>query len=40
MPVTDYTTRIKEIYDSLDSIDVMVDEDEMVRICPGGLGLA
>ena len=37
MLVTDYTTKIKEICDTLGSINVMVDEDEMVQICLGGL---
>ena len=30
MLVTEYTTKIKEIYDTLGSIEVTVDEDEMV----------
>ena len=30
MSVTDYTTKIKEIYDALGSINVTVDKDEMV----------
>ena len=33
MIVTDYTTKIKEIFDALGSINVTVDEDEMVHIC-------
>ena len=37
MSVTDYTTKIKEIYDALGSINVTVDEDEMVQICLRGL---
>ena len=37
MSLIDYTTKIKEIYDLLDSINVTVDEDEMVQICLGGL---
>ena len=37
MSVTGYTTKIKEIWDALGSINVMVDEDEMVQICLGGL---
>ena len=32
MLVTDYTTKVKEICDTLGSINVMVDEDEMVHI--------
>ena len=37
MSVTDYTTKVKEICDALGSINVTVDEDEMVQICLGGL---
>ena len=37
MLVTDYTTKIKEIYDTLGSINVTVDEDEMLQICLSGL---
>ena len=37
MSVTDYTTKIKEICDALGSINVMVDEDEMVQSYLGGL---
>ena len=37
MSVIDYNTKIKEICDALGSINVMVDEDEMVQICLGGL---
>mgnify|MGYP002775570664 CR=1 FL=1 len=37
MSVTDYTTKIKQICDALGSINVTVDEDEMVQICLGGL---
>ena len=37
MSVTDYTTTIKEIYDALGSINVTVDEGEMVHIYLGGL---
>ena len=37
MLVTDYTTKIKEICDALGSINVTVDEDEMLQICLGGL---
>ena len=32
MTVTDYTTKIKEIYDALGSINVTVDKEEMVPI--------
>ena len=32
MLVTNYTMKVKEIYDALGSINVMVDEDEMVHI--------
>ena len=35
--MTNYTTKIKEICDVLKSINVMVDEDEIVQICLGGL---
>ena len=31
------TSRIKDICDSLASINVTVEEDEMVQICLGGL---
>ena len=37
MSVTDYTAKIKSICDSLGSINVNVDEDEMVQVCLGGL---
>ena len=37
MLVTDYTTKVKEICDALGFINVIVDEDEMVQICLGGL---
>ena len=37
IPVTDYTTKVKEIGDALGSINVIVDEDEMVQICLDGL---
>ena len=30
MSVTDYTTKVKEIYDALGSINVTVAKDEMV----------
>ena len=35
--VADYTSKIKDIYDSVASIDVNVEEGEMVPICLGGL---
>ena len=37
MVVTNYTTKIKEICDVLGSINVTVEEDEMVQIYLGGL---
>ena len=37
MSVSDYTIKIKSICDSLGSINVNVDEDEMVQVCLGGL---
>ena len=37
MSVSDYTAKIKSICDSLGSIRVNVDDDEMVRICLGDL---
>ena len=37
MSMADYTSKIKEIYDSLSSINVTVEEDEMVQVCLGGL---
>ena len=37
MPVAHYTAWIKEICDSLASINVIVKEDEMVQVCLGGL---
>ena len=33
MSVTDYTSKIKEICDSLTSIDLNVEEDEIVQVC-------
>ena len=33
MSITDYTIKIKEIYDAFWSINVMVEEDEMVQFC-------
>ena len=35
--MTDYTTKIKEICDTLGSINVIVDTDEMGQICLGGV---
>jgi hypothetical protein len=35
--VADYTLKINEIYDSLASIDVNIDESEKVQVCLGGL---
>ena len=35
----EYTTKIKEICDALGSINVLVDEEEMVHICLGALAL-
>ena len=32
-----YTLKIKELCDSLGSINVNIDDDEMVQICLGGL---
>ena len=37
MTVTDYTSKIKDICDYLNSIDVKVEEGEMVQICLRGL---
>ena len=37
MPITTYTLKIKELRDSLGSISVNVDDDEMMQICLGGL---
>ena len=37
MTVTNYTTTIKQICDSMVSINVLVDEDEMVQIYLSGL---
>ena len=37
MSVANYTSKIKDIYDSLASVDVNVEEDEMVQDCLGGL---
>ena len=35
--MSDYTAKIKSICDSLGSININVDEDEMVQVCLGGL---
>ena len=37
--MTDYTMKIKEIYDALGSINVSMDEEKMVQIFLGGLAL-
>ena len=37
MSVSDYTAKIKNICDLLGSINVHVDEEEMVQVCLGGL---
>ena len=37
MSITTYTVKIKELCDSLGSIGVNIDDDEMVQICLGGL---
>ena len=37
MSVSYYTTKIKSICDSLGSINVNIDDDQMVQICLGGL---
>ena len=37
MSVANYTAQIKEICDSIASINVTVEEDEMVHIYLGGL---
>ena len=39
MSMADYTSKIKDICDSLTSVDVNVEEDEMVQVCLGGLEL-
>ena len=38
MSVAGYMTRIKEICDSLASINVTVEEDEMAQVYLGGMG--
>ena len=37
LSVADYTSKIKDICDSLASIDVNIKESEMVQVCLGGL---
>ena len=37
MPIKSYTLKIKELCDSLGSISVKVEDDEMVQICLSGL---
>ena len=37
MLVVDYTSKMKDICDSLASVDVNVEEDKMVKICLRGL---
>ena len=37
LSVADYSSKIKDICDSLASIDVNVEEGKMVQICLGGL---
>ena len=37
MPMSDYTTKIKSICDSLGSININVDEVKMVQVCLGSL---
>ena len=37
MSILNYTLKIKELCDSLDSINVIVDEESLVNICPRGL---
>ena len=37
MSLSNYTAKIKSICDSLFSITVNIDEDEMVQVCLGGL---
>ena len=37
LSVADYTSKIKDISDSLASIEVNIEESEMVQICLGGL---
>ena len=37
MSITSYTLKIKEVCDALRLINVVIDNDEMVQICLGGL---
>ena len=37
MSIANYTLKIKELCDALGSINVVIDDDEMVRICLEGL---
>ena len=37
MSITSYTLKIKELCDSLDSIRINVDDDEMVQVCLDGI---
>ena len=37
MSITNYTTKIKQFCDSLGSINMTVEEDEIMQICLGGL---
>ena len=37
LSVADYISKIKDICDSLASIEVSIEESEMVQICLGGL---
>ena len=37
MSMVDYTSKIKEIYESLAFVNVNVEEGEMVQVCLGGL---
>ena len=37
LSITSYTLKIKELCNSLGSISINVDDDEMVQICLGGL---
>ena len=36
LSVANYTSKIKDICDSLASIDVYIEESEMVQVCLGG----
>ena len=35
--ITSYTLKIMELCDALESFDVVIDDSEMVQICPGSL---